>query len=165
MNNLVNKYIILIVALVSVLVTFSITSLSYKNEIKEMKLNEANDALEYSKKVIELNDKYTNMENKLNEDSKTYENKIKKLKIENSTIANNYANGTNELRVKLKSCERTNSSSNKSSFLDDGGTTTGIVDADTSRRVVEVMTKADQYKTQLEALQNYIKQYNKEVQK
>lgn len=90
--------------------------------------------------------------------------KFSKIQKENENLRVTVASGERKLRIKIASC--TNASGEvKSSSVGDGEATRADIDARDAQSIIAITEKADRYKSQLEALQNYINTYNIEIDK
>lgn len=134
--------------------------------VQHIKLNKANDTIEKNKienlkMQSSFNKKLYDTETELKKiESDSYE-KYTKLQSENKNRIDNLLATNNGLRIKIntvKTCP------NKSTIMDDGKAGVGVIDTETSRRILELMQRADKYKSQLEALQNYISEHDRIVQ-
>lgn len=135
---------------------------NYKQILEIKKQTQINSILEQNNI---LKDENINLINKLKivEDIK-YET-LQKLEKANNTIKSNVANGNNRLYINARCTEGNNNKSRKNevpntSSMDDGKTSKAVIDTRDAELIISITNKADKYKAQLEALQDWILEVN-----
>lgn len=160
----VKQYLSIISIVLSVILTAYMTSMYYKLKISRTETayqKERTALVEAQKKVSDLNNQ---LNVKLKEQERVDYEKYSKLQDENENLRADVANGTRKLRIKIASCSSTSAEAGTSS-LGNGTTTSAVIDAGYAESIISITKKADKYKSQLEALQNYIKEYNMVIDK
>lgn len=155
----VKQYLSIISIGIAVVLTAYMTSMYYKLKISKSETAyqiEKTQLVEAQKKVSDLNNQ---LNQKLKEQEKVDYEKYSKLQDENESLRSDVATGARKLRIKIASCSST-SAETGTSGVGDGTTTSAVIDAGYAESIIEITKKADKYKSQLEALQNYIKEYN-----
>ena len=140
---------------------------NYKKETNEQYLNQ-------KLKILEQNDKLKNENEKLSLKLEGIENEKYKIYIElqesNSRLKSSIRNDERRLFVNA-SCPASTSASNgkntssKTSSLDHGRTTKAIIDRRDAEAIIAITEKADKYKAQLEALQEWVKNLTEPIDK
>lgn len=101
-------------------------------------------------------------ENVRKKEAEDYE-KYQKIQKDNESLRVAVADGSRKLRIKIASCGATSAEVNATS-MDNGTYSTGVIDQRDAQSIIAITEKADKYKSQLEALQNYIKEYNRNIE-
>lgn len=152
---MIKQYLNIIIAIIVASLTFYICSSYYNKKIDKI-----------NKEIILNNISLLTQQNKLKDDNLTLINKLKDLENEkyiqyqelqkiNSDIKSSVAIGSKRLYVNATCTDRKTETS-ISSGLDDGENTKAIIDSRDATAIIEITEKADKYKSQLEALQNWI---------
>lgn len=157
------NYLNIICIIISIVLTAYITSITYQLKISKIEkkyLNEKNAVLVKQDELNKLNIK---LNNQLKQKEKEYYDTYSKIQEENENLRNDVATSARKLRIKVTNCNA--ATENSASSLDDGRNTTADIDARDAAAIISITKKADKYKSQLDALQSYIKDYNLNIDK
>ena len=170
---LIKKYLNYILVISSSIITLYLSSLFYNYKLDKIN-KEYNDYVVITEtnqqklkiSLLEQNEKFNKENEELNLKLRDVENEkyklLKNIDDINNDIKRNISNGTDRLYINAK-CERTNSSeretkNNSTSKLDDGKTSKAIIDERDAESIIEITSKADHYKLQLEGLQSWVEE-------
>lgn len=170
--SIIKQYLNIIIAISVAIISFYLSSIFYNNKINKIKNDFNNYKVTTEKNIQEQKILILNENNRLQNEKDLLDKKLKDLENENyknytelqkanSVIKSNVANGNNRLYINAK-CPKSeyNSSSktenNTTSVMDDGKTSRAVIDSRDAETIISITEKADKYKAQLEALQNWV---------
>jgi len=156
---LYSNYLYLIV--VAVLV-FICTSYFYNIKIDKLEQQSIKDKNSLLAENEKINNNYIELQSKVKEKEKEDYEKFTALQSNNEKLLNDISSAKRQLRVKVSSCSSA-SAQTGASGMGNGEATTGVIDPGYAESIISITNKADKYKSQLEALQNYINTYNDNV--
>lgn len=156
------QYLNLIIAGVACFIAFAITSLYYQNKILAIKNQQEQDKIALLETQNKINQDYLNLQTKVKEKEKEDYEKFTKLQDDNEKLLSDIADSKRRLRIKVSSCSSSSAQAGTTS-MDDGETSVGVIDSGDAQSIIAITKKADKYKSQLEALQNYIDTYNSNI--
>ena len=169
---IIKQYLNIIIGFLVAGITFYLASLYYNSKIEKVTQEYNTYKITTEKNIHEQKMSILSQTNKLKEDNEILNNKLKEVENENyknytalqkanSTIKSSVANGTNRLYINAQCPNPANGSSSKTednttSRVDDGKTPKAVIDARDGQSIIAITEKADKYKYQLEALQDWI---------
>lgn len=141
-----------------------ITSLYYKEKINIIERKIKQDEYNNLKNINDYNNKINVLNDKLKEKEKQSYEKIKSME----EINDQHLRDIDDLNIRLFVKTRSTSicpkvSKGGATSVSNETTTREELDPRDARRIIEITKKADTYKTQLEELQKYIIDYNKNI--
>ena len=156
------QYLNLIIAGIACFIAFTLTSLYYQKKILSMKNQQEQDKIVLLEAQSKINKDYLDLQTKVKEkEAEDYE-KFTKIQDDNQKLISDIADSKRRLRIKISSCSPT-STQVGTSGVGNGEAARADIDAGDAKSIIAITNKADKYKSQLEALQNYINTYNDNV--
>lgn len=156
------QYLNLIIAAFACFIAFAITSLYYQNKILGIKNKQEQDKIALLETQNKINQDYLNLQTKVKEKEKEDYEKFTKLQDDNEKLLSDIADSKRRLRIKVSSCSSASAQAGTTS-MDDGEASRAVIDSGDAQSIIAITKKADKYKSQLEALQNYIDTYNSNI--
>ena len=169
---IIKQYLNIIIVFLVAGITFYLASLYYNGKIDKISQEYNTYKVTTEKNIHAQNVSILEQTNKLKAENEQLNNKLKEVENENyknytelqkanSTIKSSVANGTNRLYINAQCPKPTSGSSSKTednttSRVDDGKTTKAVIDPRDGQSIIAITEKADKYKSQLEALQDWI---------
>jgi hypothetical protein len=169
---IIKQYLNIIIGVLVSVITFYLASLYYNGKIDKINNEYNNYKVTTEKNIQEQKISILTQTNKIKEENEQLNNKLKEVENENyknytelqksnNTIKSSVANGSNRLYINAECSKPTNSTDTKTEnnttiTVDDGKTTKAVIDPRDGQSIISITEKADKYKSQLEALQDWV---------
>jgi len=169
---IIKQYLNIIIGVLVAGITFYLANLYYNGKIDKISQEYNTYKVTTEKNIQEQKVAILTQTNKLKEENELLTNKLKEVENENyknytalqkanSDIKSSIANGSNRLYInaqcpKPASSENTKTEDNTTSRVDDGKTPKAVIDPRDGQSIIAITEKADKYKAQLEALQEWV---------
>lgn len=171
---LIKQYANILIALIITSLTFYLASLYYNHKIDKINVDYTNYRVTTEKNILTQKSDILSQQNKLKEENLVLINKLKDNENENYKKYQSLQKSNNDLKSSISAnatklyinanCTKSNNSkggeaeASNASSVDDGETSKAIIDTRDATAIIEITSKADLYKEQLESLQNWIKE-------
>lgn len=169
---IIKQYLNIIIGLLVASLTFFLASIYYNHKINKINLDFTNYRTVTEKNISEQKISILEQNNKIKEENLTLSNKLKEVENEkytqyqalqksNTDLKLAISNGSKRLYINADCAATTNNSDTKeqnqsSSSVDNGSTSKAVINSGDATAIISITDKGDKYKSQLEALQEWV---------